>query len=195
MRVVDEETLHAADLETEAPKDEETKHAEDAEEVKISPPPAPLPEPEVLPEEKFVPVKPKRKPRKPKESKGEILVPALEKAKNAFVEPSKLRKERLKEKIECPNGCGKQITRHAASYTHNKTCQALKEKESGHVHEVTYVEPDFERKEAEKARRRQEAPEIHPNVEFMERLKKAAIAYRQLEDQKHGLLIRHYFQH
>ena len=115
---------------------------------------------------------------------------------NAFVEPSKLRKDRLKEKIECPNGCGKQITRHAASYTHNKTCQALKEKESGSqtdVHEVTYVEPDFERKEAEKARKRQEAPEVPPNVEFMERLKKAAIAYRQLEDQKHGLLIRQYF--
>ena len=31
MRVVDEETLHATDLETEAPRDEETKHAEDAE--------------------------------------------------------------------------------------------------------------------------------------------------------------------
>ena len=77
-----------------------------------------------------------------------------------------------------------------------KTCQALKEKESETqtVHEVTYMEPDFEKKEAEKARRRQEAPDVHPNVEFMERLKKAAIAYRQLEDQKHGLLIRQYFQ-
>ena len=35
MRVVDEETLHAADLETEAPRDEETKVSEDAEEKEL----------------------------------------------------------------------------------------------------------------------------------------------------------------
>ena len=201
MRVVDEETLGATDLETEAPKDEETEHAQDLE-VPKEPPPlvrAPRPEPEFIePEEEkeFTPVKPKRKPRKPKETKGEVLVPALEKPNNAFVQPSKLRKDRLKEKIECPNGCGKQITRHAASYTHNKTCQALKgthsESQTDAPEESTYVEPDFERKEAEKVLRRQQ--NVHPNVDFMERLKRAAVAYRQLEEQKHGLLIRQYFQ-
>ena len=117
MRVVDEETLHAADLETEAPKDEETKVSEDVEGEKSPAPPSP--EPDVIgPEEPPPKPKPKRKPRKDA-FKGEILVPALEKKRDAFVEPSKLRKDRLKEKIECPNGCGKQITRHAASYTHN----------------------------------------------------------------------------
>ena len=103
------------------------------------------------------------------------------------------RKDRLKEKIECPNGCGKQITRHAASYTHNKTCQALKGKHcesQTDVPESTYMESDFHKKELEKAMRK--PPEVHPNVEFMERLKRAAVAYRQLEEQKHGLLIRQY---
>ena len=111
------------------------------------------------------------------------------------MEPSKLRKDRLKEKIECPNGCGKQITRHAASYTHNKSCTALKGKHSESqtdAPESTYIEPDFHKKELEKAMRK--PPEVPPNVEFMERLKKAALAYRQLEEQKHGLLIRQYFQ-
>ena len=110
------------------------------------------------------------------------------------MEPSKLRKDRLKEKIECPNGCGKMVTRHAASYTHNKTCSALKEKESASqtISESTYVEPDFEKKEAEKVLRRQQ--NVHPNVEFMERLKRAAVAYRQIEDDKHAFLIRQYFQ-
>ena len=83
MRVVDEGTLHAADLETEAPRDEETKHAEDAEGEK-SPP---LPEPYIIgpeelpPEEEIIP-KPKRRPRKPKDAfKGEIIVPAVENKK------------------------------------------------------------------------------------------------------------------
>ena len=199
MRVVDEETLATEDLATEAPRDEETKHAEDPE-VPKEPPPlvrAPRPEPEFIgPEEEveFTQVKPKRKPRKPKETKGEVLVPALEKPNNAFVEPSKLRKDRLKEKVECPNGCGKLITRHAASYTHDRTCAALKSKhsESQTISESTYVEPDFEQKAAEKVLRRQQ--NVHPNVEFMERLKRAAVAYRQLEEQKHSLLIRPYFQ-
>ena len=109
-------------------------------------------------EVEFTPVKPKRKPRKPKDAfKGEILVPALEK-RDAFVEPSKLRKDRLKEKIECPNGCGKLITRHAASYTHDKTCPALKRRESEiqteEIKEIVVKEPDFDRKEAEKRLRK-----------------------------------------
>ena len=113
------------------------------------------------------------------------------------MEPSKLRKDRLKEKIECPNGCGKLITRHAASYTHNKTCAALKRKESDVQAEeeepatIVVKEPDFDRKEAEKRLRK--PPEMLPNVEFVERLKQAAWAYRQLEEQKHSTLIRQYF--
>ena len=196
MRVVDEETLQSADLETEAPRDEETKVSEDVEEEK-KPAPPPSPEPDVIgpeePPKPFEKPKAKRKPRKDA-FKGEILVPALEKKRDAFVEPSKLRKDRLKEKIECPNGCGKFITRHAASYTHNKTCAALKRKESDvQTDEETIVvkEPDFDRKEAEKRLRK--PPEVPPNVEFVERLKQAAWAYRQLEEQKHSTLIRPYF--
>ena len=193
MRVVDEETLHAADLETEAPKDDESPKEETPIPI-IETPEIPVKEEPI--KEEPVKEKPKRKPRKPKESKGEILVPALEK-KSAFVEPSKLRKERLKEKIECPNGCGKMVTRHAASYIHNKTCSALKEKESAsqttpEFSESTYVEPDFEKKEAEKVLRRQQ--NVHPNVDFMERLKRAAVAYREIEDEKHAFLIRQYFR-
>ena len=108
------------------------------------------------------------------------------------MEPSKLRKDRLKEKIECPNGCGKLITRHAASYTHDKTCPALKCQESeiqtDEIEEIVVKEPDFDRKEAEKRLRK--APEVPPDVEFMERIKRAAWAYRQLEETMRSSLIR-----
>ena len=124
MRVVDEETLHAVDLETVSEKDPPPERKEDVGEPKVPPPPplerAPLPEPEFIgPEEEaeFTPVKPKHKLRKPKDAfKGEVLVPALEKPKDAFVEPSKLRKDRLKEKIERPNG---------VRQAHNPTCREV----------------------------------------------------------------------
>ena len=203
MRVVDEETLHAADFETKAPEDQEAAKAvddppskpEDKESSSPPPPPlerAPRPEPEFIgPEEEkeFVPVKPKRKPRAKKELPP-VLVPALEKPPEAFKEPSKLRKDRLKEQIECPNGCGKMITRHAASYTHNKHCQALKKKDA-EPEEVNCYEPGFREKEAEKALRK--APEVPPNVEFVERVRQAAWAWHQLEQNKHGMLVRQYY--
>ena len=135
-----------------------------------------------------------------------MLVPALKKPPEAFKEPSKLRKDRLKEQIECPNGCGKMITRHAASYTHNKHCQALKKKDAerpdaerpdGHAlqavprAEVDCYEPGFHEKEAEKALRK--APEVPPNVEFVERVRQAAWAWHQLEQNKHGMLVRQFY--
>ena len=122
MRVVDEETLNDADLETRKEEDQQdVKHTDvspPVDEESAPPPPplercppvAPLPEPQFIePEEEkeFTPVKPKRKPRA---KKPEVLVPALEKPPEAFKETSKLRKDRLKEQIECPNGCGKKIT-------------------------------------------------------------------------------------
>ena len=148
MRVVDEETLNDADLETTKEKDHEEVKREDApptapvDKESVPPPPPlersagtfgspPLPKPECIgPEEEkeFTEVKPKRKPRA---KKPEVLVPALEKPPEAFKETSKLRKDRLKEQIECPNGCGKKITRHAAAYTHDKHCSALKKKRPG----------------------------------------------------------------
>ena len=73
--------------------------------------------------------------------------------------------------------CIRDSIRHAASYTHNKTCAALKRKESDvQTEEETIVvkEPDFDRKEAEKRLRK--PPEVPPNVEFVERLKQAAWA-------------------
>ena len=85
MRVVDEETLQSADLETKAPSDPPPEREEDAETPKVPPLERALPSPEpefIGPEEEveFTPVKPKRKPRKPKETnQGEVLVPALEK--------------------------------------------------------------------------------------------------------------------
>ena len=211
MRVVDEETLHAADLETKAPEDQEDAKAVDPppskpeDEESFPPPPslerAPRPEPDFIgPEEEkeFIPVKPKRprggpkdKPRAKKELPP-VLVPALEKPPEAFKEPSKLRKDRLKEQIECPNGCGKMITRHAASYTHNKHCQALKKKDQERPdQEVDCYEPGFREKEAEKALRK--APEVPPNVEFVERVRQAAWAWHQLEQNKHGMLVRQYY--
>ena len=129
-----------------------------------------------------------------------MLVPALKKPPEAFKEPSKLRKDRLKEQIECPNGCGKMITRHAASYTHNKHCQALKKKDAlpepaspraDRPHEVDCYEPGFREKEAEKALRK--APEVPPNVEFVERVRQAAWAWHQLEQNKHGMLVRQFY--
>ena len=128
MRVVDEETLNEVDLETKASEHQDAAKAVDdlpskpVDEEDSSPPPLLRPEPEFIgPEEEkeIIPLKPKRKPRAKKELPP-VLVPALEKPPEAFKELSKLRKDRLKEQIECPNGCGKMITRHAASYTHNK---------------------------------------------------------------------------
>ena len=111
------------------------------------------------------------------------------------MQPSKLRKDRLKEKIECPNGCGKLVSRHSASHTHDKTCSALKRKESQiqtkEIKEIVVKEPDFDRKEAEKRMRK--PPEVPADMEFMERIKKAAWAYRQLEETKHSSLIRQYY--
>ena len=183
MRVVDEETLNDADLETQKEEDHEKTKQEDAPVDKISPP---LPEPEfIAPEEEkeFIPVKPKRKPRA---KKPEVLIPALEKPPEAFKETSKIRKDRLKEQIDCPNGCGKKVSRHAASYTHNKHCSALKKKD-----EVDCYEPRFHEKEAEKATRVE--PSVPPNVEFVERVRQAAWAWHELEKQKHGMLIRQYY--
>jgi len=116
-----------------------------------------------------------------------VLVPALEKPPEAFKETSKLRKDRLKEQIECPNGCGKMISKHASLYTHNRTCPALKKKDA----EVECYEPGFHEKEAEKAAR--VAPEVPPNVEFVERVRQAAWAWHELEKQKHGMLVRQYY--
>ena len=207
MRVVDEETFNDTDLETKAPHDQEDARPLDegstrpVDEESAPPPPplqrAPLPEPIPEEEPEFILVKPKRKPRKPKEvkedlEKGRVLVPALEKPPEAFKETSKLRKDRLKEQIECPNGCGKKITRHAASYTHDKHCQALKKKDA----EVDCYEPGFHEKEAAKleAKAVRIAPEVPPNVEFVERVRQAAWAWHELEKQKHGMLVRQYYK-
>ena len=199
MRVVDEETFKDTDLESKKDVDQEDVKPQDVPDEK-SPPPPPLPEPEFIgPEEKeFTPVpqapaagtfgavKPKRKPRAKKE-KPEILVPALEKPPEAFKETSKLRKDRLKEQIECPNGCGKMISKHASLYTHDRHCSALKKKDA----EVECYEPGFHEKEAKKAV--QIAPEVPPNVEFVERVRQAAWAWHELEKQKHGMLVRQYY--
>ena len=110
MHVVDEEIFKDTNLETTKDVDQEDVKPQDVPssiapvDEESAPPPllerAPLPEPEFIgPEEKeFIPVKPKRKPRK--NEKPEVLVPALEKPPEAFKETSKLRKDRLKEQIE-----------------------------------------------------------------------------------------------
>ena len=87
MRVVDEETLHATDLETEAPKDPPPEREEDAETPKVPPlerAPPPSPEPEFIgPEEEveFTPVKPKRKPRKQRKTKATLSYPRWQDAR------------------------------------------------------------------------------------------------------------------
>ena len=57
--------------------------------------------------------------------------------------------------------------------------------------EVDCYEPGFREKEAEKALRK--APEVPPNVEFVERVRQAAWAWHQLEQNKHGMLVRQYY--
>ena len=57
--------------------------------------------------------------------------------------------------------------------------------------EVDCYEPGFHEKEAEKAIRK--APEVPPNVEFVERVRQAAWAWHQLEQNKHGMLVRQYY--
>ena len=57
--------------------------------------------------------------------------------------------------------------------------------------EVDCYEPGFREKEAEKALRK--APEVPPNVEFVERVRQAAWAWHQLEQNKHGMLVRQFY--
>ena len=59
-------------------------------------------------------------------------------------------------------------------YTHK--CKGQKPGETV----TTYVEPDFERKEAEKTYERANPPEQKPDTQFFERIRQAAYAYEML---------------
>ena len=74
------------------------------------------------------------------------------------------------------------------AYTHNKHCQALKTQ----VKDVNCYEPGFHEKEADKAVRK--PPEVPPNVEFVERVRQAAMAWHKLDQDRGGLVVRNFYK-
>ena len=113
--------------------------------------------------------------------------PKLEREKKTYAnrEISQLRKEKLQEKVKC-DACGKTMSKHALMYTHK--CKGKKGETV-----TTYVEPDFEQKEAEKAYERATPPEQKPDEQFFERIRQAAFAYQMLERNKHSSMIRQFY--
>ena len=92
------------------------------------------------------------------------------------------RKERMKEKVDCDH-CGKQITRHAQLYTHAKNCKG--QQEEYEPASPTQTLASFVPLQAE--------PKQSPDEDFMERLRKASLAYQHLDRQRHSSVIRNFY--
>ena len=151
---------------------------------KQSPPPktqSPAPEaqspaPEAqspLPESQSPPPSPKRKRRASAVPRPE---PAVEE-ENA--RPA-TRNERMKEKVDCDH-CGKQMTRHAQLYTHAKNCKGQQRQENYQPSSPKQTLASFA------------PPPQAPDEDFMERLRKASLAYQQLDRQRHSSVIRNFY--
>ena len=97
--------------------------------------------------------------------------------------PAMTKREKLKEKVTC-EGYNKTSARHAQKYTHK--CPAPE----GDLEEAP--PPQLSRASSRLARPPQEhsLPPTTPGEDFMERLRRASLAYQQLERQKHSNLIR-----
>ena len=151
---------------------------------KQSPPPEKQSPP---PEAQSPPPSPKRKRRAPRPE------PAVEE-ENA--RPA-TRKERMKEKVDCDH-CGKQITRHAQLYTHAKNCKGQTQQPKAYEPSspkqslASYVPREPPQPKAESSALLQR-PQPAPDEEFMERLRRASLAYQQLDRQKHSSLIRNFY--
>ena len=95
----------------------------------------------------------------------------------------------MKEKVDC-NHCGKKITRHAQLYTHAKNCKGQRKEEeyepsSPRTTIASYAQGPSGAQSAESS--------LSPGEDFMERLRRASLAYQQLDRQKHSSVIRNFY--
>ena len=86
----------------------------------------------------------------------------------------------MKEKVDCDH-CGKQITRHAQLYTHAKNCKGQQRQENYEPASPKQTLASFA------------PPPQAPDEDFMERLRKASLAYQQLDRQRHSSVIRNFY--
>ena len=95
----------------------------------------------------------------------------------------------MKEKVDCEH-CGKRITEHARRYTHAKNCKGQRKEEeyepsSPRTTIASYAQGPSGAQSAESS--------LSPGEDFMERLRKASLAYQQLDRQKHSSVIRNFY--
>ena len=142
------------------------------------------------PDAQSPPPSPKRKrrtaPKVPAAPRPEPEVAAGTSGEEENTRPA-TRKERMKEKVDCDH-CGKQITRHAQLYTHAKNCKGQQRQ----AYEPSSPKPSLA-SYVPREPPQQQRPQQAPDEEFMERLRRASLAYQQLDRQKHSSVIRNFY--
>ena len=129
-------------------------------------------------------------------------MPALEKRRRHVPRPepeveedeaappaSLTRKERMKEKVDCEH-CGKRITKHAQLYTHAKNCKGQRKEVEYEPSSPTTTIASYAQGPAGA---QSAASSLSPGEDFMERLRKASLAYQQLDRQRHSSVIRNFY--
>ena len=162
-----------------SPPKKQTKKQSPAPEKQSPPPETQSPPPETqspLPEKQSPPPSPKRKRRAPR---PEPAVAAGTSGEEENARPA-TRNERMKEKVDCDH-CGKQITRHAQLYTHAKNCKGQQRQENYQPSSPKQTLASFA------------PPPQAPDEDFMERLRKASLAYPQLDRKRHSSVIRNFY--
>ena len=96
----------------------------------------------------------------------------------------------MKEKVDCEH-CGKRITRHAQLYTHAKNCKGQR-KEEYEPSSPTATIASYARA-SQPAGVQSAASSLSPSEDFMERLRKASLAYQQVDRQRHSSVIRIFY--
>ena len=101
------------------------------------------------------------------------------------------RKERMKEKVDCEH-CGKRITKHAQLYAHAKNCEVQRQEADYEPSSPTTTIASYARA-SQPAGAQSAASSLSPGEDFMERLRKASLAYQQLDRQRHSSVIRNFY--
>ena len=101
------------------------------------------------------------------------------------------RKERMKEKVDCEH-CGKKITEHARRYTHAKTCKGQRKEADYEPSSPTTTIASYARA-SQPAGAQSAASSLSPGEDFMERLRKASLAYQQWDRRRHSSVIRNFY--
>ena len=102
----------------------------------------------------------------------------------------------MKEKVVC-NHCDKEITRHDQLYTHAKSCKGQRKEEYEPPSLMTTIASYARASQPSGAQsttfRASPTSSQSPGEDFMERLRKASLAYQQLDRQRHSSVIRNFY--